>query len=52
MQIPRKAKRVRMYTTEGDRRDGRPLHQAVLGLLHAENVQGANVFRAIEGAAA
>lgn len=35
MQNPRKAKRVRMYTTEGDRRDGRPLHEAVLGLLHA-----------------
>lgn len=49
MQTPRKAKRVRIYTTEGDRRDGRPLHEALLGLLHAENAQGATVFRASEG---
>ncbi len=49
MQTLGKARRVRVYLDEDDRRDGRPLHLAVLELLRAEGARGATVFRGIEG---
>jgi CBS-domain-containing membrane protein len=49
MQTLGKARRVRIYMDEDDRRDGRPLHLAVLELLRAEGAQGATVLRALEG---
>jgi CBS domain-containing protein/PII-like signaling protein len=49
MQTPAKAKRVRIYLSEDDRRDGRLLHRTVLDLLRTERAQGATVLRAIEG---
>ena len=44
-----KARRVRIYTSEDDRRGGKLLYRALLELLRAENAQGATVIRALEG---
>jgi len=44
-----KARRVRIYMSEDDRRAGKILYRAVLELLRAENAQGATVLRAVEG---
>jgi CBS domain-containing protein len=49
MQTLGKARRVRCYMDEDDRRDGRPLHLAVVELLQAEGAQGATVLRGLEG---
>ncbi len=49
MQTSVKAKRVRIYLSEDDRRDGKLLHRTVLDLLRTERAQGATVLRAIEG---
>lgn len=46
---PTKAKRVRIYVNEDERRHGRPLYRAVVELLQAENAMGATVFRGTEG---
>ena len=44
-----KAKRVRIYVSEDDRADGKPLHLAILELLRRENAQGATVLKGVEG---
>lgn len=44
-----RAKRVRIYVSEDDRADGRPLHLAILELLRRENAQGATVLKGVEG---
>jgi CBS domain-containing protein/PII-like signaling protein len=44
-----KARRVRIYVSEDDRADGKPLHLAVLDLLRRENAQGATVVKGVEG---
>jgi CBS domain-containing protein len=49
MEIVGRAKRVRIYLSEGDRVGGKPLHLAILELLRAENAQGATVIRGVEG---
>ncbi|HVO18433.1 MAG TPA: DUF190 domain-containing protein [Anaeromyxobacter sp.] len=49
MQTPGKAKRVRIYLSENDRREGKLLLRAVLELLRAERAAGATVLRAVEG---
>jgi CBS domain-containing protein len=49
MQTPGKAKRVRIYLSEDDRREGKLLHRAVLELLRAERAAGATVLRGVEG---
>lgn len=49
MQTLGKARRVRIYTNEDDRRDGKILYRALVDLLHAEHAQGATVYRGIEG---
>jgi CBS domain-containing protein len=49
MQTLGKARRVRIYTSEDDRWEGKPLHRAVVDLLRAEHAQGATVYRGIEG---
>jgi len=46
---PTKARRVRIYVNEDDRRGGRPLYRALVELLLAENAQGATVIRGAEG---
>jgi CBS domain-containing protein len=49
MEIQGRAKRVRIYVSEGDRAGARPLHVALLELLRRENAQGATVLRGVEG---
>lgn len=49
MQTHGKARRVRIYASEDDRFEGRPLHLAVVELLRREGAQGATVLRALEG---
>jgi CBS domain-containing protein len=44
-----KAKRVRIYVSEADRANGKPLHLAILELLRRENAQGATVLKGVEG---
>lgn len=44
-----RAKRVRIYVSEDDRAEGRPLHLAILELLRRENAQGATVLKGVEG---
>jgi CBS domain-containing protein len=46
---PTKARRVRIYINEDDRRGGRPLYRALVELLQAENAQGATVIRGTAG---
>lgn len=40
---------LKIYVGEGDRRDGRPLHQWIVDTAHARGLAGATVLRAIEG---
>jgi CBS domain-containing protein len=44
-----KARRVRIYVKEDDRREGKLLVRALLDLLLGEGAQGATVLRAVEG---
>lgn len=44
-----KARRVRLYLSEGDRTGHRPAHLAVMELLRKEGAAGAACFRGIEG---
>ncbi len=44
-----KAKRVRIYVSEGAKAGAKPLHLAILELLRRENAQGATVVRGVEG---
>ena len=45
----RKARRVRLYLSEGDRAGHRPAHLAVMELLREEGAAGAVCFRGLEG---
>ncbi len=45
----RKARRVRLYLSEGDRAGHRPAHLAVMELLRGEGAAGAVCFRGLEG---
>jgi CBS domain-containing protein len=49
MELGGKAKRVRIYLSEGDLINHQPAHVAIIGLLRREDAAGATVFRAIEG---
>jgi len=40
---------VRIYIGENDRWEGRPLYQAIVGLLRDRGIAGATVLRGIEG---
>ena len=44
-----RAKRIRIYLSEGDRAGHLPAHVAVVQLLRKEGAQGASVFRGLEG---
>ena len=44
-----KARRVRIYLSEGDRAGHRPAHLAILEFLRGENAQGATVLLGVEG---
>lgn len=44
-----RAKRVRIYLSEGDRAGHLPAHVALIQFLRKEGAQGASVFRGIEG---
>jgi len=44
-----KARRVRIYMSEDDRRSGKLLYRALVELLRSENAEGATVIRAVEG---
>jgi CBS domain-containing protein len=44
-----KAKRVRIYLSEGEKVGWKPAHLALLELLRRENARGATVLRGIEG---
>jgi CBS domain-containing protein len=44
-----KAKRVRIYLSEGGKVGWKPAHLAILELLRRENAQGATVIRGVEG---
>jgi CBS domain-containing protein len=49
MKLVGKARRVRIYVSEGDKVGWKPAHLAVLELLRRENAQGATVLRGLEG---
>ena len=49
MDVIGKARRVRIYVTEGERVGWKPAHMAVLEFLRRENAQGATVLRGVEG---
>jgi CBS domain-containing protein len=44
-----KAKRVRIYLSEGDHVGHKPAHVAIVEFLHNANCAGATVFRGVEG---
>ena len=44
-----RAKRVRIYVSEGDLYHHQPVHVAVLAFLHKEGAAGATVLHGIEG---
>jgi PII-like signaling protein len=49
MKIEGKAKLMRIYLGERDRWNDRPLHQALIEALRANDLAGATVFRGISG---
>jgi len=49
MELPGKAKRVRIYINEDDRIGHRPAAYAILEFLRRENAQGASLIRAASG---
>lgn len=49
MEQPSKARRVRIYLNEDDRRDGRLLYKVLVEHLRTQGAQGATVMRALEG---
>jgi CBS domain-containing protein len=49
MELIGKARRVRIYVSEGDRVGWKPTHMAVLEFLRRENARGATVLRGVEG---
>jgi PII-like signaling protein len=49
MTIEGPALRLRIYIGEADRWHGRPLHEALVGVLREQRLAGATVTRGIEG---
>ena len=49
MRIEGAALLVRIYIGEADRRDGRPLYQAIVAFLRERGMAGATALRGIEG---
>ena len=49
MRIDGPALLARIYIGESDHRDGRPLYEAIVGLLRERGIAGATVLRGIEG---
>ncbi len=49
MDLVGKARRVRIYVSEGEKVGRKPAHLAILELLRSENAQGATVLRGVEG---
>jgi len=49
MQSYQPSKMIRVYLSEADRFDGKPLYEAVVDRCRALNVAGATVFRGVEG---
>ena len=49
MQSYQPSKMIRVYFSEADRFDGKPLYEAIVDRCRALNVAGATVFRGVEG---
>ncbi|MEO6848474.1 MAG: DUF190 domain-containing protein [Chthoniobacterales bacterium] len=49
MEIPQKAKRLRIYVGESDRADGKPLYEAIVIAAKKAELGGATVFRSPMG---
>lgn len=49
MRIDGPALLARIYIGESDHQDGRPLYEAIVGLLRERGIAGATVLRGIEG---
>jgi PII-like signaling protein len=49
MRIDGPALLARVYIGESDHHDGRPLYEAIVGLLRERGIAGATVLRGIEG---
>jgi PII-like signaling protein len=49
MRIDGPALLARIYIGESDHHDGRPLYEAIVGLLRERGIAGATVLRGIEG---
>jgi PII-like signaling protein len=49
MRIEGPALLARVYIGESDHHDGRPLYEAIVGLLRERGIAGATVLRGIEG---
>ena len=45
----RKAKILRLHFSDGQRYDGKPLHEAIVRKCFDMNIAGATVFRGLEG---
>jgi uncharacterized protein len=49
MQSYQPSKMIRVYFSEADRFDGRPLYEVIVERCRALNIAGATVFRGVEG---
>ncbi len=49
MSVAARAKRIRIYVSEGERAGGKPVHLALVEYLRRENARGATVLRAVAG---
>ncbi len=49
MLIKGKAKRLTIYVDEGDRYQGKPIHEAIVHFLFKHKVSGVTLFRGIAG---
>ena len=47
--ISGKCKILRVYTSEGDRYEGAPLHSVIINKVKESGLAGATVFRGVEG---
>ncbi len=49
MHLPKQAERLRIYTGESDRFEGRPLHDVILEEARKRGLAGGTVIRAVAG---
>lgn len=49
MQQPQAAEILRIHISEADRRDGKPLYEAIIAACRELKIAGATVFRGVEG---